>query len=132
MATSRIKPSTVLLLLAGCLKIAGATTVVAIRTPAEATLQGHGRSRLTGTVRKIHEVDASLFFAVSGLVSDPASGFNIPEIVMSASKAADSSAREVAAVEREAQTAVLGELPHLKKNDSSGIPRPDTQLAVHS
>lgn len=70
MATSRIKPSAELLLLAGCLKIASATTIVAIRTPAEvviaadsaATIQGDGRPRTTGTVRKIYEVDASLFF----------------------------------------------------------------------
>ena len=39
---------------------------------------------------------------------------------MSASRAADSIAGKVAAVEREVQTAVLGELPRLKENDSSG------------
>ena len=71
------KPSAGLLLLAGCLKIASATTIVAIRTPDEvviaadsaATIQGDGRPRTTGAVRKIYEVDASLFFAVSDLVS---------------------------------------------------------------
>jgi len=47
------KPSAGLLLLAGCLKIASATTIVAIRTPDEvviaadsaATVQGDGRAR---------------------------------------------------------------------------------------
>jgi len=104
---------------------ARATTVVIIRTPQEvviavdsaATIRGDGLPATTRTVCKIYQADTSLFFAVSGLVNDPQTGFDIPKIVASSSREGDSMAVKLAGVEREVQTALLRELPHVKERD---------------
>lgn len=107
---------------------AEATTVVIIRTPQEvviaadsaATIRGGGLSATRRTVCKIYQADTSLFFAVSGLVNDPQTGFDIPTIVASSSREGDSVAAKLARVEREVQTAVLRELPNVKERDPAG------------
>jgi hypothetical protein len=107
---------------------AGATTVVIIRTPQEvviaadsaATIRGDGRPATERTVCKIYQAETSLFFAVSGLVNDPQTGFNIPKIVASSSLESGSMAFKLAKVEREVQAAVLRELPYVKERDPAG------------
>jgi hypothetical protein len=105
---------------------AGATTVVIIRTPQEvviaadsaAAIHGDGLSATTQTVCKIYEVDgAGLFFAVSGLVNDPQTGFNVPRLVASAIGNSESMGTRLAEVERTVQAAVLRELPQVKQRD---------------
>jgi hypothetical protein len=106
---------------------AAATTIVVIRTPQEvviaadsaATFQGDGRPAGTETVCKIYQVNAGLFFAVSGLVSDSRTGFSIPQIVASGS-ATGSMAERIARVERAVQAAVLREIPRVKERDPAG------------
>jgi hypothetical protein len=106
---------------------AAATTIVVIRTPQEvviaadsaATFQGDGRPVTTETVCKIYRVNDSLFFAVSGLVNDSRTGFNIPEIVASSS-GSGTMAEKLARVERAVQAAVLRELPRVKERDPAG------------
>jgi hypothetical protein len=104
---------------------AAATTVVIIRTPQEvviaadsaATIRGDGLPVTTQTVCKIYPAAAGLFFAVSGLVNDPQTGFDIPKIVASSSREGDSMPAKLARIERDVQTAVLRELPRVKERD---------------
>ncbi len=107
---------------------AAATTIVVIRTPQEvviaadsaATFQGDGRPAGTETVCKIYQVNAGLFFAVSGLVNDSRTGFNVPKMV-GADSAGGSIAEKIARVERAVQAAVLRELPRVKEHDPAGF-----------
>jgi hypothetical protein len=105
---------------------AKATTIVIIRTPQEvviaadsaATIRGDGLPATTRTVCKIYQLAGDrLFFAASGLMNDPQTGFNIPGIVASASQYGDSMSTRLAAVESEVQAAVLRELPRVKERD---------------
>jgi Proteasome subunit len=109
-----------------CAAQAGATTIVIIRTPQEvviaadsaATIRGDGLPLTTQTVCKIYQIDSGrMFFAVSGLVNDPRTGFSIPKIVAAESRDGGSMAAKLAAVEREVQAAALRELPHVKERD---------------
>ncbi len=112
----------------GLLRIAMATTVVVIRTPAEViiaadsaeTIQLNGRPAQTLTVCKIYQLESKLFFAVSGLVHDALTAFNIPEIVAAASHKGGSLAEKLARAERDVQTALLHELPQVKERDPTG------------
>ena len=106
---------------------AAGTTIVVIRTPQEvviaadssATVQGDGRRATTETVCKIYELRSNLFFAVSGLVNDSVTGFNIPEIV-AAHSIGENIAEQLSNVERSVQTATLQEIPRLKLRDPAG------------
>jgi hypothetical protein len=112
----------------GQLPRAGATTVVVIRTPEEiviaadsaVTVRFNSQSATSKSGCKIFEVDAKLFFSVSGLVTDGLTGFNIPRIVMSSSLGSGSVAEKLARVEREVEKAVVGELPHMRERDPAG------------
>lgn len=112
----------------GCLTRAGGTTIVVIRTPDEVviaadsagTIRGDGLSATTESVCKVYELDSRFYFAVSGLVNDPQSGFNIPEIVAAADRDGGSLAARLARMEREVTDAVLRELPQLRKRDPKG------------
>jgi hypothetical protein len=88
-----------------------------IAADSAATIRGDGLGVTTQTVCKIYQAGASLFFAVSGLVNDPLTEFDIPKIVASGSQDGGSMSAKLAGIEREVQTAVLRELPQVKKRD---------------
>jgi Proteasome subunit len=104
------------------------TTIVVIRTPQEVviaadsfgTIQGDGLSPSTESVCKIYQVNRELFFAVSGLVRDPQSGFSIPKVVGSAAAEGGSVSDILARTESAVIAAVLRELPEVKKRDPAG------------
>jgi hypothetical protein len=107
---------------------AGATTVVIIRTPQEvviatdsaSTIRGDGLPVTSRTVCKIYQADTRLFFAVSGLVNDFVSGFNIPKLIASVIREGGSMTARLSRVERQVEAAVLSELPRLKERDPDG------------
>lgn len=105
-----------------------ATTIVVIRTPTEVviatdsagTIQGAGRPPATETVCKIYQLNASMFFTVSGLVNDFATGFKLPGIVPYAGRGGDTIGMKMTRIENAVQTAVRMELPHVKDQGPIG------------
>jgi hypothetical protein len=83
----------------------GATTLVAVWTPDEIVLAADSKLMYDGataganTVCKIQR-EGETFFAFSGLVDDPASGFNAAAIARRAAQAAGGAERRVAAFEK--------------------------------
>jgi hypothetical protein len=125
---TRFIESLALIIYLSFLQPSRATTIVAIRTPAEvviatdsaATIEGDGVPATTKTVCKIYQVNTSLFFAVSGLVNDPRTGFSVTNIVRSDCQGVDKISAKLSRIERDVQTALLRELPQVRDRDPTG------------
>jgi hypothetical protein len=109
----------------------GATTIVVVRTPDEiaiaadsqGTFQGNNLPINRRTVCKVYQGADGVFFAVAGLVNDPSTGFNVPELVTRESRIGKTMSEKLRRVEDALKAALLAEIPHIKDRDPDGYRR---------
>ena len=96
--------------------------VVAADSAGTYTLRGLDKPSAVSPICKIHQ-SGNIFFAVSGIINDPITGFNVPTIVAQASRSKDAIIDRVEEAARRLRSALPKELKYLRSEDPSAYKR---------
>jgi len=99
------------------------TQEVVIAADSAGVIQGDGLAATKESVCKIYRIDDALFFAVSGLVNDPRSGYRVPVLVDANSRGRGTISEKLENVERVVSPALLREAGEVKSRDPEGYGR---------